>query len=233
MATANKARYEKEIWKSPPSLNKWWVEVSNLGRVRSLSHRVDFVNVKRVEVSREELGMIRKPAKDSRGRWQVFLCNGKKLKGYLLHRLVAECFVENLYPKKYTYVFFKNGDNADCRAANLEWGDIRDKGYMQKGHGAKHLVKIYDNGVLVGEYVGIGEAADVLECSKQAVFSAMKEGRLCKGFIVKYTKLDGRAVPRKKIEDGRNGKRRTFEFIKIPDSIFSNENIDIQPKAVF
>lgn len=231
MHTADKIQ-KGEVWKSPPSLGKWWVEVSNLGRVRTLPHKIKFV-VKGRHIERIEPGRIRKLGKDTRGRYILIFPGVGHLIGLLVHRLVAECFVSNPTPRSYNYVFFKNGNISDCRAENLQWGDIRDKSWLMEEKRTKHLIQIYDNGEFVGEYFGIGEAAKVLGCTKQAVDCAMKRGHLCKGFVVKYKERGNKVPPSKNIEEGRDRRSREFEFVKIPESIFTEQDINIRPKAVF
>lgn len=223
---------EEEVWKSPPSLNKWWVEVSNLGRVRTTPHKSKFIWLGRT-IERLELGKVRKIAKDTRGRLILHMAGRKSQRTMLVHRLVAECFVANPNPRRYNYVFFKNGNVSDCRAENLQWGDGRDKGWLLKGKRARNLIQIYDNGKFVGEYFGLGEAAEVLGVTSQAVHSAIKRGGLCKGFFLQYENRNNRAYPPKNIEEGRYSRSREFEFVKIPDSIFTEQDIDIRPKAVF
>ena len=231
MPTADRT-HNGEVWKSPPSLGKWWVEVSNLGRVRTLPHKIKFV-VKGRSIERKELGRVLKLGKDTRGRYMVFFSGVGDRTGLLVHRLVAECFVSNPNPRSYNYVFFKNGNISDCRAENLQWGDIRDKSWLMRGKRTKHIIQIYDNGEFVGEYFGLGETAKALGCTKQAVDFAMKRGCLCKGFVVKYKERGNKVPPSKNIEEGRVRRSREFEFVKIPESIFSEQDIDIRPKVVF
>ena len=134
MGTAK--RKQKEIWKSPPSLNRPWVEVSNLGRVRTLDHIEEcFIEGKMVKRKRE--GKIREICCDTKGRPEIqfhFFPQGsdkKENKGYLIHRLVAECFVKNPYPKDYKYVYNKDGDPTNCKAENLVWGNRENKSKRQ------------------------------------------------------------------------------------------------------
>lgn len=212
---------EREIWKSPPSLNKWWVEVSNLGRVRTLPHKSKFT-LRGQQIERKEPGRIRKASRDTRGRFQVFLHDEVSSKAFFIHRLVAECFVKNQNPEKYNYVFFKNGDISDCRAENLQWGDENDKAWLREGKHIKNLIRIYDNGVLVGEYFGLGETARALGCSKQAIHSAMGRGGMCKGFSVKGVKRGRKQPSPKTIDEGRNKRNCEFNSTKFPDCLFSD-----------
>lgn len=77
-------------------------EVSNLGNVR---------NKKR--------GKVLKPSKDRGGYQQVLLCKGSKQKKFLVHRLVANAFIENLEGKP--QVNHINGIKTDNRVENLEF----------------------------------------------------------------------------------------------------------------
>jgi hypothetical protein len=49
----------EEIWKSPPSLDMPWVEVSNLGRIRTLDHKCLFSRMGKKQM-RQRKGRIRK-----------------------------------------------------------------------------------------------------------------------------------------------------------------------------
>ena len=227
MPTARK-RTEKEIWRTPPSLNKWWVEVSNLGRVRSLEHKIEFKRLGKIQ-SRIEKGQIRKLPKDSRGRYQLLF---NKNRGYLLHRLVAECFVENPEPSRFNFVFFKNGDKSDCRAENLQWGDGLDWAYRNSVRIANLCIELYDGDVKCGEFIGIGETARELGVSKQAVHTAMRHGTLCRGFRIVGKPRESKDVIRS-IDEGREKRNKTFSFIDFPDRCFENQETDITPKAVF
>ena len=88
-------------------------EVSDHGNVRSLFR------------SRRLL----KPASDRNGYQRVMLYapDGKTPKGHVVHRLVAEAFLEN--PAGLPWVNHVNGQKGDNRASNLEWcnraGNVR------------------------------------------------------------------------------------------------------------
>ena len=94
-------------------------EVSNLGRVKSLS-RV----VKRGEGELRVKEKIRVLVPNTKGYLQVKLCNQKIKKYKIVHRLVGECFVEN--PSEKPCINHKNGIKTDNRAVNLEWCTYRE-----------------------------------------------------------------------------------------------------------
>ena len=231
MATS-KTKSEKEIWKSPPSLNKRWVEVSNLGRVRTLDHEIEFVRLGKKQ-TRFSIGRIRQGLIcDSRGRTQVPITSSDGLEQPFLHRLVAECFVPNPHPDEYDMVFFKDGNAKNCRASNLEWGSGREKFIMTRGNLAIYKIFVISNGKKIGEYIGCGEVARALGCSKQTVHSSLMKGHRCMGFQLVATKCEGEK-PFHSIEEARKVAKSIPKDLDIPDSLYSQVRLDITPKAVF
>ena len=235
MATANETKH-KEIWKSPPSLNCQRVEVSNLGRVRTLPYYRSFIRLG-VPINIKCNGRIFKCGKDSRGR--RFIGGGtlkKSLygKGFLVHRLVAECFVPNPKPKEYDMVFFKDGDVGNCNASNLEWGCRRDRNLMFRGHNAIYKILVISNGKKIGEYIGCGETGRALGCTKQSVHNAIMNGTLCKGYELVALKGDG-DKPYHSLEEARKADsfKSTSNGFLIPDEIYSKQDIEIPMEAVF
>lgn len=91
-----------EIWKEIEGYEKYFV--SDKGRVKSLK--------------RGEERLLR-PQANKKGYLIVNLSKNGKVKGFLVHRLVAEAFLPN--PKNLPEVDHLNDNPADCRADNLEW----------------------------------------------------------------------------------------------------------------
>ena len=100
-----------EIWK-PVKNYEGLYEVSNLGRVKSLGNGKS----RNSNYSKER---ILKAKNSGNGYLQVVLSKDGKSKNYLVHRLVAQAFVEN--PKGYNEVNHKNEVKSDNRADNLEF----------------------------------------------------------------------------------------------------------------
>lgn len=107
---------ENEIWKDIPGYEGVF-QVSNFGNIRSLS---------RVVRCAERLGGYRKKgekiikhdiARNGYHRVTLRLC--KKERKFLVHRLVAETFVEN--PKNLPQVNHKDENKGNNNASNLEW----------------------------------------------------------------------------------------------------------------
>lgn len=100
-----------EIWK-PIKNYEGCYEISNLGRVKSLSRQVKGGRIT------EEL--ILRPITNSHGYLQVDLCLSGKMKHHKIHRLVAEAFIPNDDDTKNT-VNHKDYDKFNNRVDNLEW----------------------------------------------------------------------------------------------------------------
>lgn len=94
----------KEIWKPIEGYPDY--EVSSLGRVKSL------------KFGKEK---ILKGIKDKNGYLRVILYKEGKLKGYSVHRLVAQAFLPN--PDNLPQVNHRNENKTDNRVENLEWCD--------------------------------------------------------------------------------------------------------------
>lgn len=102
-----------EEWRPIPGfLGRY--EVSNLGRVRSLSFsvRCGFGRTRRI------VGRVLKQQIDTRGYPSLKL-GFYRPNTFPVHRLVARAFIEN--PKGLCYVNHNNGIKTDARPINLEW----------------------------------------------------------------------------------------------------------------
>jgi len=94
-----------ELWKSVQGYEGLY-EVSNLGRVRSARRQ-------------GSQGMIIKTRKCNKGYDVVSLCKTGKYHTALVHRLVAQSFIEN--PNSYPCVNHKDENKGNNHADNLEW----------------------------------------------------------------------------------------------------------------
>lgn len=223
----------KEIWKSPPSLNTPWFEVSNLGNCRTKKH-IEKCYLKGKLISRvRDANPSKFVSIDPRGRRQVAtpMTIERKKNGckplVFIHRLVAECFVHNDNPEKNTMVFFKDKDFSNCRADNLYWADTKEKGFrsnfaktpvgmfMTADKGEKP-VKVFESGSALGKFIGV---------TKQAVHAALRDRRSCSGYFVR---------PIESTSEHIMTMREVVEFKHdVPDAIFSKKRINISRKAIF
>ena len=131
---------EKEIWKDLPGFEGIY-QVSNLGRVKSLSREVFYKN----GVIHPIKEKILTPCIVGKGYLQIHLRkDGKSFKKYL-HRLVAMTFIPN--PDNLPEVNHISEDKTDCSVTNLEWishlDNIRHGTGIQRGRDARIANGIY------------------------------------------------------------------------------------------
>lgn len=93
--------YTLEFWKDIEGYEGLY-QVSNVGQVKSLKRN-----------------KILKPGKTKKDYLQVGLYKDGKRKNFLIHRLVAEAFLQN--EEELPQVDHISGDKTDNRVANLQW----------------------------------------------------------------------------------------------------------------
>lgn len=105
-----RARSKKgEIWKNVKGYK--YYQVSNLGRVKSLTKRV---------IGRScSKGRLIIPRINRYGYFELTLFKDNKKKTYRVHKLIAETFIKNPFNKK--TINHISGNKLDNRIENLEW----------------------------------------------------------------------------------------------------------------
>ena len=144
-----------EIWKDIPGYEGKY-QVSNLGQVRSLKFG-------KIKILKQE---------DKNGYKRIQL----KKKHFLVHRLVAICFIDN--PLNYPIINHKDEDPSNNRIDNLEWCSIQyNNNYSRKYINTKSKkVNCFDlQGNLVKTYNSMNEA------EKQDGFTHGKIAAVCNG----------------------------------------------------
>jgi len=138
-----------EIWK-PVVGYEGLYEVSSMGRVKSLKRNT-------------AIDRILKPH-NTKKYFQVCLCKNGIIAYKTVHRLVAEAFIPN--PDNLPEVNHKDENKLNNEISNLEWisriGNLTYGTRLQRiGRAKAKAVKAFDaEGVLVGEYTSINEAAE-------------------------------------------------------------------------
>lgn len=121
-----------ETWKNVKGYEGMY-QVSNLGRVKSLSRSI--YDSRGYTVYRK--GKIKKPSFDKNGYPQIGLCKNGTVVTRKIHRLVAEAFIPN--PENKPEINHKDEDKANNCVDNLEW--MTEKENVNYGYGAKRRAK--------------------------------------------------------------------------------------------
>lgn len=164
-------------------------QVSSLGRVRSLERKV----LGRDGVVYTHHGTMMKLAFTGCGYPICYLSKMNKSKSYLVHRLVAQAFVRNPNPVKYTMINHKDENKKNARKENLEWCD---RSYnMQYGSlrtKRSKLINIYkaDN----QEYIGSSYNSEIKRalCCNRSMVNMCARGvrKSVKGFTLRHADRD-------------------------------------------
>lgn len=116
-----------EIWKPVKRFDHSY-EVSNFGRIRSIDR-----NILNKHNYRFEKGKVMVPNVHRQGYLRIFLSNGVFRERFLVHRLVAEAFIDN--PDNKPFVNHKDNNPANNHADNLEWCTQKENVHHARGLG--------------------------------------------------------------------------------------------------
>ena len=105
-----------EEWK-PINGFEGYYEISNIGRVKALK-RVDIISRGRKSTKKER---FLKCWLNNKGYPSTVLTINRERKDYLVHRLVAEHFIDN--PNNYPIINHLDGIKTNCVYTNLQWCD--------------------------------------------------------------------------------------------------------------
>lgn len=167
-----------EEWRSIEGYPNY--QVSNMGRVKSLNY------------SRTGEEGILKNCKNNRGYLQVFLCKNSKQKCYLVHRLVAQAFLDN--PNNFPEINHKDEDKINNQLTNLEWCD--NKYNMNYGTRTERTQKPILQFTKNGEFIRKWESGTQIERElgfHQSHISSCCKGKIktSYGFVWMYAVING------------------------------------------
>lgn len=187
-----------EIWKEVVGYEGLY-EVSNLGKVRSVPHRVHVVCSNR-EYDLDLDGKELVPQPRQHGYLAVCLYgkggNKRGFKQVSVHTLVAKAFVDN--PSGYTEVNHIDEDKLNNCASNLEWisrvGNIRHGTCIERS--AKHRInnvpsmrKVNQytlNGALIGTFLSARDAGRQLSLDYRNIYNSLYKGHPAYGYYWKF-----------------------------------------------
>lgn len=167
----------EEIWK-PVVGYEGFYEVSNIGRVRSLSRIVECNDGRKRKLKTRILRQSCAPS----GYYMVTLHKNGKQKSGLVHRLVCEAFIPN--PLVKDEVNHKDENSKNNNATNLEWVTTKENNNYgtRKERARKAIVEVQGravrqlsrDGELVAEYESLSAAcnatgthvANITKCAK-------------------------------------------------------------------
>ena len=170
-----------EEWQSVVGYEGYY-EVSNLGRVRSISRQAGIVHIK---------GRILKQFDSKNGYLCVCLSKEGCSTTISVHRLVATAFVAN--PEEKATVNHINEDKHDNRASNLEWLTLQENIHygtrakkqrisIIKSKGIPVLQIASDGHTALAKYDSLTLAAEAVGTRATDILDAIKNRYQCKGF---------------------------------------------------
>lgn len=104
-----------EIWKDIKNYEGYY-QISNLGNIKSLERIVKVNNNGDFGKKQER---VLKPHLQNNGYYYITLYKGNKRKNNLIHRLVADAFIDN--PNNYPIINHKDENKQNNNVENLEW----------------------------------------------------------------------------------------------------------------
>ncbi len=170
---------EKEIWKDIPNYNGY--QASSLGRIRT-HNKITYTKKHGFRCWKDRILKF-KPSTNSKhtdnigGGYRISLWKDGKCKDFLVARLIATTFLENLINTKMT-VNHKNGNRLDNRVENLEWMTLADniKYGFENGQYKQHKTILYNDNKKY-EFRSISQACIFLNRSSEYIKKCEKNNQ--------------------------------------------------------
>lgn len=186
-----------EIWKDIAGFEGHY-QISNLGRVKSLSRKIQ--NHSKHRVSKEFILKITVDDRTDCNYHLISLCKNAQYTQTSVHRLVATAFIPN--PDNKPCVNHKNGDGTDNSIENLEWCTYSENNLHSfrvlnrvNPHKNKfgrdalrvlHKINRYTKeGMFMDYFIGIGEASRKTGFDASTILKAAKKQKIAYGFLWK------------------------------------------------
>lgn len=199
---------ESEIWK-PVVGYEGLYEVSNLGRIKSLSRLTSCHGY----FTKSWPEKILHPTIQNNGYMSLPLYKHGVMKRYSVHRLVAMAFIEN--PNDYSCVDHIDTDKTNNRVDNLRWCNHKSNSNNPKtiesmkrffanlsqeqisslrtaaSKAKSKTVYVYDENItkLINSYYNVGAAHEQLGLSKTTIQRYCKSNKVIKNMVLSYEKL--------------------------------------------
>lgn len=166
------------VWKPVVGYEESY-EISNCGVARGVDRYVS--NGKGMSLKR---GVIKTQKPDKDGYFRVYLSKNSKKKQHLVHRLVAQAFLENEEGKP--CVNHIDGNKQNNYVSNLEWVTRSENDLhafklglrvANDGGMSKPVTKMNDLGEVVKEYKSLTDAAKDNAVTTQAISMALRSGK--------------------------------------------------------
>lgn len=179
----------EEIWKTIPGYENLY-EVSNLGRIKSLSRtkKASHGSIQKVPEKIRALSY----GTNGEGYASIVLSKNGKNKTFLVHRLVAQLFIPN--PKNFPIVNHKDENKRNDSVDNLEWCDYTYNNTYRDIHIRRDLSNVnrkiiqYDLDMNeIKRWNSLSEACDFYNIQSANIIKCCKGERIhCAGFKWRY-----------------------------------------------
>ena len=175
-----------EIWKDIKGYEGLY-QVSNKGRVKSLE-RVVMRNNGNPQTVKET---ILRPINNSRGHYHVRLQNNRKYEQFFIHQLVAQAFIPNPDPTKYTIVHHIDHNTQNNCVENLVWMTKEEHDELHKNTKTKKVYQYTLDGELIRMWESASYVEEVFGYSQAGISRCCNGGFYRKGKWINVTTANG------------------------------------------